>query len=567
MIPEGMRDVVRPSRATSARGGRPQGALRAYGYGEVMTPWLEFAETFEAAEDETLAGGYRLYDRQGHELVTRTDMTVPVARLAAARFDDKPLPLRFCYVAPSIRPWAPQRSQDGEFVQAGAELLEWPRRRPMRSASRCSATVWPRRACATSAWPSARWRSTARWSTLWASTRTTARSHRGACRPRLPAAGEHRRQLRGGRGRAQGPVARPRAQRLPRRPRPGAQAGDHGRHGRRHPPRRGRARPHRGGRLPGRGGAGLRPVPDLSYYSGIIFEAYAPGVGLPLASGGRYDGCWSASSGTSPAPASPSPWTGCSTPWLRRRWRRRRSLRCCPSRAPRGAGAGRGAPPPPAWPWPRFPRALRRRGRGCAARAGATYSRAPTVRWRPVGGATYAAPWDSNEAWPRLRGRPRTGEVLQLLRAAGICGAELDAVEAPALVATAPAYPRSGGAHTWLLAPAADVLSACTRGALDAAIAGKDELLELDAGVHELLELPALRDALVYAGLERSSAGGAGGAGVWRHGTRGWRGTTSRRAACRPRSWSSRHPCSPWVSAWPTASWSCAPGSPPLEPG
>jgi len=29
---------------------------------------------------------------------------------------------------------------------------------------------------------------------------------------------------------------------------------------------------------------------DLSYYSGVIFEAYAPGVGLPIASGGRYDG-------------------------------------------------------------------------------------------------------------------------------------------------------------------------------------------------------------------------------------------------------------------------------------
>jgi ATP phosphoribosyltransferase regulatory subunit HisZ len=29
---------------------------------------------------------------------------------------------------------------------------------------------------------------------------------------------------------------------------------------------------------------------DLTYYSGVIFEAYAPGVGLPIASGGRYDG-------------------------------------------------------------------------------------------------------------------------------------------------------------------------------------------------------------------------------------------------------------------------------------
>jgi ATP phosphoribosyltransferase regulatory subunit len=46
-----------------------------------------------------------------------------VARLAASRYRDKPLPLRFFYIAPSIRPWAPQRSQDGEFEQAGAELL------------------------------------------------------------------------------------------------------------------------------------------------------------------------------------------------------------------------------------------------------------------------------------------------------------------------------------------------------------------------------------------------------------------------------------------------------------
>jgi ATP phosphoribosyltransferase regulatory subunit len=55
--------------------------------------------------------------------MVRTDMTVPVARVAADRCDDEPLPLRFSYVAPSIRPWAPQRGQDGEFQQAGVELL------------------------------------------------------------------------------------------------------------------------------------------------------------------------------------------------------------------------------------------------------------------------------------------------------------------------------------------------------------------------------------------------------------------------------------------------------------
>lgn len=124
MIPEGMRDIVPPE---SGEQRALEAALRArfsaYGYGEVITPWLEFAATFEAAGDDTLSGGYRLHDQRGHELMSRTDMTVPVARLAAARYNDRPLPLRFFYVAPSIRPWAPHRSQDGEFVQAGAELL------------------------------------------------------------------------------------------------------------------------------------------------------------------------------------------------------------------------------------------------------------------------------------------------------------------------------------------------------------------------------------------------------------------------------------------------------------
>jgi ATP phosphoribosyltransferase regulatory subunit len=119
-----MRDVLPPeTRRLRAVEDLLRTRFAAYGYGEVRTPWLEFAETLEAPDDDTLSGGYRLHVEQGHELMLRTDMTVPVARMAADRCDDDPLPLRFSYVAPSIRPWAPQRGQDGEFRQAGAELL------------------------------------------------------------------------------------------------------------------------------------------------------------------------------------------------------------------------------------------------------------------------------------------------------------------------------------------------------------------------------------------------------------------------------------------------------------
>ena len=124
MIPEGMRDILPPDtgqrRAVEAILRR---RFEAYGYGEVITPWLEFAETLEVAGDDTLAAGYHLWDEQGRQLMVRTDLTAPMARVAADRCSDELLPLRFSYVASAIRLWAPQRGQDGEFVQAGVELL------------------------------------------------------------------------------------------------------------------------------------------------------------------------------------------------------------------------------------------------------------------------------------------------------------------------------------------------------------------------------------------------------------------------------------------------------------
>jgi ATP phosphoribosyltransferase regulatory subunit len=127
VIPEGMRDVL-PGEGAELHAVEEllRGRFAAYGYDEVGTPTLEFAETLERVDDDTLGGGYRLFDDQGRELMLRTDMTVPVARLAAARLRDRPLPLRLSYVARSFRPWAPQRGQDGEFLQAGVELIGLP---------------------------------------------------------------------------------------------------------------------------------------------------------------------------------------------------------------------------------------------------------------------------------------------------------------------------------------------------------------------------------------------------------------------------------------------------------
>ena len=69
---------------------------------------------------------YRLFDEHGDVLVLRSDMTVPIARLAATATRQRRPPLRFSYVAHAYRPVRPKRGQSREFMQAGIELIGEP---------------------------------------------------------------------------------------------------------------------------------------------------------------------------------------------------------------------------------------------------------------------------------------------------------------------------------------------------------------------------------------------------------------------------------------------------------
>jgi ATP phosphoribosyltransferase regulatory subunit len=92
------------------------------GYGEVYTPALEYERSgFDGANP-----AYRLFDEHGNVLVLRSDMTVPIARLAATRYATAEPPLRFCYLAHAYRSVRPQRGQSREFLQAGVELIGAP---------------------------------------------------------------------------------------------------------------------------------------------------------------------------------------------------------------------------------------------------------------------------------------------------------------------------------------------------------------------------------------------------------------------------------------------------------
>jgi ATP phosphoribosyltransferase regulatory subunit len=124
-IPSGTRDVL-PDEMRELRDITEaiRGIFEHDGYGEVWTPALEY--------DEVLARGggappaYRVFDDHGEVLALRTDMTVPIARLVATRYQAAEPPLKFCYFAHAYRGVRPHRGQMREFLQAGIELVGAP---------------------------------------------------------------------------------------------------------------------------------------------------------------------------------------------------------------------------------------------------------------------------------------------------------------------------------------------------------------------------------------------------------------------------------------------------------
>lgn len=123
-LPDGARDVLPiESAELAAIESSLRGAFAAFGYREVRTPLLEFADAMDRAQEGGVGRAFRLFDDHGQVLVVRPDLTIPVARLVAGRLADHPGPLRVSYVAERLRPAPPGRAQRVEERQAGIELV------------------------------------------------------------------------------------------------------------------------------------------------------------------------------------------------------------------------------------------------------------------------------------------------------------------------------------------------------------------------------------------------------------------------------------------------------------
>jgi ATP phosphoribosyltransferase regulatory subunit len=125
-LPSGTRDVLPDEmRELRAITDALRQTFEQHGYGEVRTPAIEYEEVLRRGGPGP-APAYRVFDDHGEVLALRSDMTVPIARVAATRYATAEPPLRFSYVAHAYRAVRPHRGQMREFLQAGIELLGAP---------------------------------------------------------------------------------------------------------------------------------------------------------------------------------------------------------------------------------------------------------------------------------------------------------------------------------------------------------------------------------------------------------------------------------------------------------
>ncbi len=97
---------------------------RSKGYHEVKTPGIEFFDEFNLNNGAIAQHKmFKLTDNKGRLMVLRPDSTLPIARVAATRLQNKNLPIRLFYNQSVFRSNPSLMGRKNEIMQTGIELL------------------------------------------------------------------------------------------------------------------------------------------------------------------------------------------------------------------------------------------------------------------------------------------------------------------------------------------------------------------------------------------------------------------------------------------------------------
>jgi len=96
----------------------------SYGYREIATPTFEHLELFTIKSGESIVEEiYAFKDKSGRDLALRPELTAPAMRLFINECSVMPRPLRFYYFGNCFRYERPQKGRYREFWQFGVELI------------------------------------------------------------------------------------------------------------------------------------------------------------------------------------------------------------------------------------------------------------------------------------------------------------------------------------------------------------------------------------------------------------------------------------------------------------
>jgi ATP phosphoribosyltransferase regulatory subunit len=124
-IPQGLKDLL-PEDAQKKRAVEDKilSVFESWGFQLINTPTFEYLDTLAQGVSSRLQKDlYKFFDRDGNILALRPEMTTSIARMAATKLNEKPLPLRLSYLGNVFRYDEPQAGIQREFSQAGVELV------------------------------------------------------------------------------------------------------------------------------------------------------------------------------------------------------------------------------------------------------------------------------------------------------------------------------------------------------------------------------------------------------------------------------------------------------------
>ncbi|MBQ0066307.1 MAG: ATP phosphoribosyltransferase regulatory subunit [Firmicutes bacterium] len=124
-LPLGMRDLIlEECERKRMLQHKLENVFESYGYKEIMTPCIEFHNLYQTAfgtlEDEEI---FKFFDQEGKILSLRTDMTVPIARVCATKFNTKEGPFRFRYSSNVYKVRQSFGGKRSEVMDCGIECI------------------------------------------------------------------------------------------------------------------------------------------------------------------------------------------------------------------------------------------------------------------------------------------------------------------------------------------------------------------------------------------------------------------------------------------------------------